>query len=50
MSDKTISAPGLSALAAALKAAKPVIEDAASLARAAAAIMASTGHFVKGTK
>lgn len=36
------------ALADALKNTKPIIESAASLARAAASIMASTGHSVKG--
>lgn len=39
MSDKTISSSELKALAQALKEAKPVITDAASLARAAAGIM-----------
>lgn len=37
--DKSITAAELAALAAAMKDAKPIIESAASLARATAAIM-----------
>lgn len=53
MSDKdpkAISAADLKALAAAYKNAKPEIESEAAMKKAANAIMASTGHFVKGTR